>query len=118
MSVGYYDSSYPPSIYGPPEPPADTRMPVSPGQTVTNPVITGKPPAEWLASINSVYRGVPVTAWTAGQSATIATLPVAWDAAAWVNFVAEDESDEDDEPPAVVDEPPPPVQYGPPEVNE
>jgi hypothetical protein len=110
VEAGYYDSSYPPSLWDG-SPPADTRMPVSPGQTVTNPVITAMPPAEWLGAINNAYRGVPVTAWTAGQSATIATLPVSWNAAAWVDFVAADPEPQAD--------PEPPKSYGKPvEVNE
>jgi len=111
IEAGYYDSSYPPSLFGPAP---DPRMPVSPGQVVTNPVITGMPPAEWLGAINAAYVGVPVTTWTAGQSATVATLPVAWSGSAFVNYSAGDPEPTPEpttEPPAGDDPEHPPAGY-------
>lgn len=108
--AGYYDTSYPPSIYSPPEPPPDTRMPVAPNATVSNPVIEAMPPANQLAAINNAYVGNPATVWNVADKATIATNIVTWNGVAWVAFVLAQE----DEPLAVVDEPPPPA----PEVNE
>ena len=85
-----WGQSYPPSVWGGGTPAPKVKVTV--GSTVADPAITAGPPAGWLAAINAKYEGDPLTAWTAGQSATVATLPVAWDAAAFVAYVAQQEA--------------------------
>lgn len=77
-----WDASYPPSLWGGG---AQPRTQVAPGDVVPDSDITSLPPAQWLAAVNDAYVGNPVTAWTTGQSATIATLVVHWAGGSWLD---------------------------------
>lgn len=77
---GYYDESYPPSIYAPPTPiPATGATAGSPGAFTP----AGATPPANLAAMAGIVA-TPATAWTAGQHVVMGdTNQVYWDGVAW-----------------------------------
>lgn len=101
-TAGYYDTSYPPSIFPAPAPgepaepatqpaepaepaaPADNRMTVAPSAVVSNPVIAAMAPDEQLAAIAHAYAGLPAAEWSVGESASVAGRSVCWSGTEWL----------------------------------
>jgi hypothetical protein len=87
VAPGYYDQSYPPSVWGGGQPAQKIKVTVASNHP--DPAITALLPGQQLAAINAKYEGNPLTAWTAGQFATVAARQVAWNASAFADFVAQ-----------------------------
>lgn len=85
--AGYYDQSYPPSLFGPPVVPATGATAGIPG-TWTPPGST--PPAD-VASIGAVVAS-PATPWTSGQYVQTGTIGLpgraSWSGTSWVGGAA------------------------------
>lgn len=101
---GYYEESYPPSIYGPPpQPIAATGATAGTPGTFTPAGAT--PPANLAAMAGIV--ATPATAWTTGQRVVMGDAnQVYWDGAAWspgVGTVAASDEGSEDPDPIVVD---------------
>lgn len=86
---GYYEQSYPPSIYGPPVVPATGATAGIPGSWTP---AGSTPPADVAALQGSSIVASPATPWTTGQYVQTAT-PAApgratWSGTGWVGGVA------------------------------
>jgi hypothetical protein len=86
---GYYDTSYPPSVWEPPVIPATGATAGTPG-TWTPPGST--PPASSSGATSAGIVATPLTAWTTGQyvQGTLAGAAgrMCWTGTAWVGGVA------------------------------
>lgn len=88
MSLGYYDSSYPPSLWDGSAIPDDGRDSASPGDSFTDPNITA---SDALNAAKLTARGFvasPQSDWTVGQSMTVNTFAFNWNGTAWVAGVS------------------------------
>ena len=89
MTTGYYDGSYPPSVYAPPVVPATGANAGIPG-TWTPPGST--PPADLPTLQGGSVVASPATAWTSGQYVQTGTAGAAgratWTGSGWVGGAA------------------------------
>ena len=106
MTTGYFDQSYPPSLFVPPVVPVQAT-----GATAGIPGVWtppgSVPPVSQLDAINKGIVASPLTPWTAGQYVQTGTAGAAgrisWSGTAWVGGAA----------PAVLTTPEPGSEYGP-----
>lgn len=91
---GYYDTSYPPSVWTPPEPPVIPSTGATAGIPGTWTPAGSTPPATVAALIaaNPAVVASPTTAWTVGQYVQTGTVGAPgqahWSGTAWVGGVA------------------------------
>jgi hypothetical protein len=87
--MGYFDQSYPPSIYAPPVVPATGATAGIPGTWTP---AGSTPPADLAALQGSAIVATPVTAWTSGQYVQTQEVGAAgratWTGAGWVGGAA------------------------------
>lgn len=87
MTDGYWDESYPPSIYAPPIIPATGATAGTPGSWTP----AGSTPPSSVATIGAVVAS-PATPWTAGQYVQTGTAGTtgraSWSGTAWVGGAA------------------------------
>lgn len=95
---GYYEQSYPPSVWAPPEPP---EPPAATGATAGTPgtfTPAGSTPPANLAALEGVVAPTPATAWTAGQFVVLGDGSYAhWDGDSWESGATPAAEPEDDE---------------------
>lgn len=88
--MGYFDQSYPPSIYVPPVPPPVPATGATAGIPGTWTPVDSVPPADVAGAAGIVAS--PLTAWTTGQYVQTGTAGAAgrtyWDGTDWVAGVA------------------------------
>jgi len=81
---GYFDQSYPPSIYAPPTPPGPDKGAAAPaGVFPAEPTVTAQNAANAAKLGPLGYVAAPTTAWTSGQGITVGTFVFSWDGTAW-----------------------------------
>jgi len=84
----YYDQSYPPSVWTPPQPPATGATAGTPGTWTPG---GSKPPAnvaDLIAGVPNPVTASPATLWTVGQYVQTSTVGTggraSWNGTAWV----------------------------------
>jgi hypothetical protein len=89
---GYYDQSYPPSIYAPPEPPVVPATGATAGIPGAWTPAGSTPPADVAALQGSGIVASPATPWTTGQYVQTATIGLpgraCWTGTDWVGGAA------------------------------